>query len=253
MTTYTRFLGAALIASALLAAGPSEAAKAKKAKRVVAPAAAAAVVANDSPPVNDPFEPFNRGMFAVNETLDDVVLRPVAVVYSTVLPQPVQDGVANVFGNLDDVFTGLNNILQGKPDRAGKDFGRVLVNTTLGIGGLFDVGARMGLEKNDEDFGQTLGVWGVGPGPYLVLPLFGPSSGRDAVGRVTRTLADPRTHIPAAWGMSLIGANFVSARATRLQTEGLLDAASFDKYGFVRSSYLMRRESLVRDGAAGPR
>jgi phospholipid-binding lipoprotein MlaA len=230
----------ALCASFLLGA-PSEAAKPKN-KAVPTPPV------NEQPvSVNDPLEPLNRGIFEFNDIVDKLILKPVAIVYSTVLPRPVQDGVSNVFGNLDDVFTGLNNVLQGKPERAGKDFGRVIVNTTLGIGGLFDVGAMMGLEKAQEDFGQTLGVWGVAPGPYLVLPVFGPSSVRDAVGTGLRIAADPRRHLPDAWEWPLFGINLVSTRAQGLRTDGLLETASFDRYGFARSSYLMRRESLVRD------
>ncbi len=214
------------------------------------PAPAAAAVLAEAPAINDPFEPLNRGIFAVNRVVDDIVIRPLVTIYATVVPKPLQDGVANVFGNVDDAFSGVNNLLQGKPERAGKDFGRVLVNTTLGIGGIFDVGARMGIDKSDEDFGQTLGVWGIGAGPYVVLPLMGPSNVRDAIGRGVRIAADPRMQLPSEWAYPLMGLNFISFRAETQRAEGLLDAASFDRYGFVRSSYLMRRNAQIADEAS---
>ncbi len=229
------FLASALVGTPAFAAKP-------KAKPVPLPPPPAQQQVAD-----DPLEPLNRAIFEFNDLLDKLLLKPVATIYSTILPTPVQDGVSNVFGNLDDVYTGVNNILQGKPERAGKDFGRVLVNTTLGIGGIFDVGSRIGLEKSEEDFGQTFGVWGVSPGPYIVLPVLGPSTARDAVGRGVRIVSDPRMYLPPAWEWSLLGVNVVSLRARSLRTEGLLEQASFDRYGFVRSSYLMRREALVRD------
>lgn len=243
MTAFLRLTGAALLVVAL-ASGSAEA---SERKRKAAPAAPAPV---EAPVVNDPFEHVNRGIFAFNRVVDDFLIRPIVTIYTTVIPQPLQDGVANVFGNVDDAFSGVNNVLQGKPERAGKDFGRVLVNTTLGIGGIFDVGARMGLEKVDEDFGQTLAVWGVGGGPYVVLPLLGPSNVRDAIGRGARIAADPRMFLPAEWAYSAMGLNYISFRSQTMRTEGLLDAASFDRYGFVRSSYLMRRNALIADEAS---
>lgn len=197
----------------------------------------------------DPLEGVNRATFAFNETLDKAVLTPVAKGYRAVTPQFVRTGISNAFSNVGDVGTGVNNLLQGKPGSAISDIGRVLVNTTLGILGLFDVATPMGLEKNNEDFGQTLGKWGLGSGPYLVLPLLGPSTVRDTAGR----LADQYTsysryveHVPTR--NVLLGTQIIQIRADLLSTTQTLDEASLDKYQFVRDAFLQRRLNQVYDG-----
>jgi phospholipid-binding lipoprotein MlaA len=198
--------------------------------------------------VNDPIEPINRGIFAINEVLDMVIVKPIATIYNTVLPKPVRTGVSNVFGNLDDVFIGANHALQGRGKDAANSFGRVVLNTTFGVGGIVDLASMNGMPKGEGDFGQTFGVWGVGPGPYIVLPLMGPSNARDTVGRVARAASDPRTYMPDPWAYSLRGAEFVQIRADNLENTNLIDSSSLDKYGFTRSLYMQRRDALVKSG-----
>ena len=205
--------------------------------------------ASTSSPKADPWEGFNRGSFAVNEAIDKAVLTPLAKGYQAVTPSFIRSGVSNAFGNVGDVGSGLNNMLQGKPDRALSDFGRVLVNSTLGILGLFDVASPMGLDKNNEDFGQTLGRWGVGSGPYLVLPLLGPSTLRDAIGRVPdryTSYSHQVEHVPTS--NSLLGLDIIRTRAELLVTGKTLEEASLDKYQFLRDAFLQRRLSQVYDG-----
>lgn len=206
---------------------------------------------SDDVEVFDPLEPVNRIFFGLNDVVDLLVVRPVVAVWKGVVPQPLQNAVSNVFGNLDDAFAGASHALQGNGDQAANDFGRVVVNTTVGIGGLFDVASGMGLEKTRGDFGQTLGVWGFPAGPYLVLPLMGPSTARETVGRVGRAYLDPRNHMDPEWGYSLMALEFVQNRADSPVTDTLLDASSFDKYAFVRNLYLQRRAALVRAGLEG--
>ena len=143
----------------------------------------------------DPIEGYNRAMFAINDGVDQAVVRPVAVGYDAVLPSPIRKGVTNFFGNIADVFTGVNNILQGKIASGVSDFGRVVVNTTIGILGLFDVASEVGMEKHDEDFGQTFGSWGIPSGAYVVLPLLGPSTVRDTFGKVLDMETNPVANI----------------------------------------------------------
>lgn len=197
----------------------------------------------------DPWESVNRGTFAFNETLDAWLLKPIAQGYDAVTPAPVRTGVANFFGNVEDVWTGINSLLQGKPADAAHDFGRVVVNSTMGIAGLLDVASAMGLEKHSEDFGQTLAVWGVGNGPYVVLPLFGPRTLRDAGGFAFDLTADPVGQVnpdPARYGLSAV--RLIDVRAGLLPAEKVLDSAALDKYSYLRSAYLQRRRSLIFDG-----
>jgi phospholipid-binding lipoprotein MlaA len=205
----------------------------------------------------DPLEPFNRGVYKFNETVDKAVLKPVAKGYKAVMPPPLQAGVTNFFGNFSDVTTAINNLLQGKVRAALSDVGRVAVNSTVGILGIFDVASNVGLERHNEDFGQTLGVWGVAPGPYLVLPLLGPSDFRDTVGLVAAYYTDPEfylfTHSPENW--IVFGTRVINLRANLLDSERIFDAAAMDKYAFLRDAYLQRRRSLIYDGnppAEGP-
>jgi phospholipid-binding lipoprotein MlaA len=199
--------------------------------------------------VYDPLEPLNRVIFSVNDALDRSVVRPVAQAYVDVMPRLVRTGIANVFGNVSDAFSAINNLLQGKKEQLGSDLGRVLVNTTIGLGGIFDIASEANVEKYNEDFGQTLGWWGMGPGPYLVLPLLGPSSVRDAIGLVAQGLIDPVNQVtPAANQYELIGVRALDTRAGLLGTEDLVQGAALDKYTFIRSAYSQRRQSLVYDG-----
>lgn len=202
-------------------------------------------------PKADPLEGLNRTTFKVNETVDDYVLKPVAKGYQAVTPGFVRSGVSNAFSNIGDVGTSVNNLLQGKPANAISDVGRFLVNSTLGVLGLFDVATGMGLEKHEEDFGQTLGRWGVGSGPFLVLPILGPSTLRDTAAKpvdsytgYTRYMG----HVPTRNSTQAL--DIINFRANLLNTTSTLDEASLDKYQFIRDAYLQRRLSQVYDGKA---
>lgn len=198
----------------------------------------------------DPFESFNRGVYSFNEGVDKAILRPAAEVYQAVLPQFIRSSVSNFFGNINDVITALNNLLQGKFTTAYSDLGRVAINSTLGVLGLFDVASEAGIEKNQEDFGQTLGWWGVGDGPFIMLPFLGPSSGRDTVGRVVDYLSDPVTYVdPTRARNQLYGTRIVNRRAELLDASTVLQTAALDPYEFVRDAYLQRRRNLVHDGS----
>jgi phospholipid-binding lipoprotein MlaA len=197
----------------------------------------------------DPIEGFNRAMFGFNEGLDKVIIKPVAKGYDAVLPQPVQTGVANFFSNIADVFIGVNNLLQGKPIQAVSDGGRFLVNTTIGIVGIFDPASHLGLEKHDEDFGQTFGRWGVGDGAYVVLPVFGPRTARDTIGLGFDVYADPVanvSHVPTR--NTLLVVRTISDRADLLKADKIIEEAALDKYSYIRDAYLQRRRSLIYDG-----
>lgn len=194
----------------------------------------------------DPWESFNRPIFRFNDTVDTYALKPIAQGYRAVTPQFLEDGVHNVFGNIGDVGNLANNLLQGKLHNAGVDTGRLIFNTTFGVLGFFDVAKHMGLRKNDEDFGQTLGVWGLNSGPYLVIPLLGPSTVRDATGRVPDSFLTPypyMDHVPTR--NVTRGVQLVDTRANLLQAERLV---SGDKYIFIRNAYLQSREFKVKDG-----
>ncbi|MCO4863936.1 VacJ family lipoprotein [Cupriavidus sp. WGlv3] len=216
-------------------------------------AAAAAALAGcaTGPTANpkDPLEPFNREVSKINEDFDKGILRPVAELYADYTPTPVQRAVENFFSNVSDVYSAVNNLLQGKPTRAAEDTMRVAMNTVLGIGGLIDIATPAGLPKYKEDFGQTLGVWGVPAGPYLVLPLFGPSTFRDTAGMLVDRQADPSAYFyPVSLRNSLVGVRIVAGRAQLLGASNLLEQAALDKYSFLRDSYLQRRQYLIYDG-----
>jgi phospholipid-binding lipoprotein MlaA len=198
--------------------------------------------------VNDPIEPINRGIFAINELIDTILVKPIVITYNAVLPKPIRTGISNVFSNLDDVFIGANHALQGRGKDAGTSFGRVLINSTVGLGGLIDIASLNGLQKGEGDFGQTLGVWGVGAGPYIVLPLLGPSNARDTVGRAARIASDPRTYMSRPWSYSLTGLEFIQIKADNAENSNIVDSSSLDKYSFTRSLYMQRRNSLVTSG-----
>ncbi len=198
----------------------------------------------------DPLEGFNRSMFTFNDNLDQYVAKPLARGYKKITPDPIDRGISNFFSNLDEVSAILNNSLQLKFKDAASDLGRLAVNSTLGLLGFMDVATDMGLQKHHEDFGQTLGAWGMGPGPYLVLPVIGPSSGRDAVGFTADWFTNPLYYVVedagVSWGLYII--RFVDRRADLLKTTDLLESAALDPYSFMRESYLQRRLNQVYDG-----
>ena len=197
----------------------------------------------------DPWESYNRSMTKFNDAVDTAVLKPVATAYKEAVPQPVRTGVRNFFGNLGDVWSFVNNVLQAKPEGALHSFWRVVINTTMGLGGVLDPATEMRLERHREDFGQTLGRWGVPSGPYFVLPLLGPSTLRDTVALPVDAYGNPLGHvndIPVR--NTLIGVNVIQTRAGLLTTTDLLEAAALDKYSFQRDAYLQKRLSEVHDG-----
>ena len=197
----------------------------------------------------DPLEPLNRVTYKFNDMLDRAVIKPLAQGYQFIMPEPADQGVTNFFNNLADIRSALNNLLQAKIGRAFSDVGRVAINTTVGILGLIDVASNMNLPRYGEDFGQTLGVWGFGSGPYIVLPLLGPSTGRDSVGLVVDWYTDPITHISDdEWRWALRGLDLVDTRAGLLSASRVLEEAALDPYAFVRDAFLQRRQSLVYDG-----
>jgi phospholipid-binding lipoprotein MlaA len=198
---------------------------------------------------SDPWERYNRHMSEFNDRVDRAVLKPVAQGYSDYVPQPIRDCVGNVFANLYDVPNALNNLLQGKPVEAVSDICRVVINSTAGLAGCFDVASRMGLQRSDEDFGQTLGKWGSGPGPYFVWPFLGPSTVRDSVGRVVGFYTDPVDYVePVRLRNSMLGTRLVDTRASLLPAERLIEGAALDKYQFIRDGYLQRRNNQIYDG-----
>lgn len=197
----------------------------------------------------DPFEQYNRAMFQFNDIMDRAVVKPVSQGYKTVMPPPAQMMVSNVFSNLNDVVVTLNDLLQLKLTQAVSDASRVVINTTVGMFGIADVATVVGLEKHDEDFGQTLGHWGVGSGPYLVLPLLGPSSVRDTVGFYADIETSPlrkEGHVDIRNDAMVL--DFVAHRARLLDSETILDEAATDRYAFIRDAYLQRRQNEVYDG-----
>lgn len=202
------------------------------------------------PDPRDPWEPFNRSMFSVNDTLDRSVARPVARGYVKVVPQPMRTGVGNFFTNLNYPSTVANSLLQGKFAHFANDLGRLVVNTTLGIGGLFDPATQFGLAMNDEDLGQTLGKWGVPAGPYLMRPILGPSTVRDTFGDVADFYIDPKHYVTSPWlKYGLYVQEIVDRRAQLLSAESVQENA-YDRYAFVRNAWLQRREYLISDGAS---
>jgi len=199
--------------------------------------------------VNDPFEGYNRAMYSFNDVMDRAVIKPVAKVYDTVLPEPISWGVSNFFSNLTEITVILNDLLQLKFGQAFDDMGRFALNSTVGIAGIFDVAGHAGHKKNDEDFGQTLGFWGVEPGPYVVLPLFGPRNVRDSFGLIGDTYTHPVTyidHVPTR--NQIVATGLVDKRANLLGVEKVLDEAALDEYSYVRDAYTQRRQNLVYDG-----
>jgi len=213
-------------------------------------AAGCATTGNDP---RDPWEGTNRKIFAFNDAVDRAVLKPVAQGYQKVTPAFVREGVNDFFGNLEDVGASLNNFLQGKWSEGASDAGRVVVNTVFGVFGLWDVATPLGLDKHEEDFGQTLGWWGVPSGPYVVIPLLGPSSARDAPAK----LVDPQWYWPRLikndtvyWSVWTF--DKVRQRANLLKAESVLEEAALDRYTFIRDAWIQRRRNQVYDGHPPP-
>jgi phospholipid-binding lipoprotein MlaA len=201
----------------------------------------------------DPFEGFNRAMFSFNDTLDKVALKPVATAYKTVTPSFVQTGIGNFFGNLADVWTSANDFLQGKGNDGVSDISRVLINSTFGILGFIDVASKTGVPKHNEDFGQTLGTWGVGPGPYVMLPLFGPSTLRDTAALPLDVYGDPWAYKTPVYIRNIgTGVRLIDRRAQLLDASNLLEDAALDRYEFIRDGYLQQRQSKIDDGNSRP-
>jgi len=198
---------------------------------------------------HDPLEGYNRAMFDINDGLDKVLIKPLAEGYEGALPIPIRQGVTNFFSNIDDVLVAINNLLQGKPLEAVSDLGRFTVNSTLGILGVIDVASELGLEKHEEDFGQTMGRWGMGSGPYLVLPLLGPSTLRDGIGKAADIAADPVAQIDEVSRRNMtVAVRALNDRAGLLSADKIIEQAALDRYTYVRDAYLQRRRSLIYDG-----
>jgi phospholipid-binding lipoprotein MlaA len=195
---------------------------------------------------DDPWEGVNRAVFRFNDTLDTYALKPLAKGYQAIAPQFVEDGVHNFFKNIGDVNNLANDVLQAKPQAAGVDTARLIFNTTFGLLGFIDVGTRMGLQRNDEDFGQTLGYWGTPSGPYVVLPLLGPSTVRDAFGKVPDGYTRPYPYMDDVAARNvMLAADVIDTRASLLPAEKLING---DKYVFLRNAFLQNREFKVKDG-----
>lgn len=200
---------------------------------------------------HDPFESYNRAVYQFNNALDSAVIKPAAKGYAAVVPEPVDRGITNFFSNLDDAIVLVNDLLQLKLTQAVSDATRIVVNTTIGLLGVIDVATPTGLKKHREDFGQTLGYWGVGSGPYLVLPFFGPSSPRDGIGLyVDYSQFDPTFNLveDTAARNAMFAVDVIDTRASLLSASRLLEIAALDPYAFTREAYLQRRQYLVYDG-----
>jgi len=240
---------------------PTAAKAAKKAAKSVKHAAKkpagenitdAEILAQSAAEANDPFEPLNRLIFGFNEVLDMVVLTPISYTYRAIVPDPIRAGVSGVIANVKAPVTFVNDLLQGKPERAKTTLMRFLINTTAGMGGFVDAAEAAGFEKHTEDFGQTLAVWGVGPGPYLVVPVFGPATPRHIVGRVADTAAAPTTWILADFGLlersAPTIADLVTGHEAILDDVKTLRETSPDFYASVRDIYRQTRSTAVLDG-----
>ena len=200
----------------------------------------------------DPWEGYNRSMFRFNDAVDTAVLKPVATAYRDVVPQPVRTGVGNFFGNLSDAWSFVNNVLQGQGEGAYNSMVRFSVNTVLGIGGLFDIASEAGIQRKKQDFGQTLGRWGVPTGPYLMLPFWGPSTVRDASGMVVDAFGYPaNTMDDVRWRNSLYALRVVNRRAELLTAGDVLDSVALDKYSLIRDVYLRSRIGGAVSGGDG--
>ncbi|TMG83901.1 MAG: VacJ family lipoprotein [Betaproteobacteria bacterium] len=206
-----------------------------------------------APNKDDPFEPWNRTMYDVHQAVDGTIVKPIAQAYVTATPELIRTGISNFFGNIDDLFTGINNMLEGRGDQAGDDFGRVLLNSTFGMGGILDLASMMGITKDKKDFGITFGKWGAPQGPYFFVPLFGPTTLRDGTGTVVRIFLSPIGYInEIPVRNTLYGVGYLDTRAQALSAESVLDTAAIDRYRFLRNAYLKNRRYQVYDGKPPP-
>ncbi len=198
----------------------------------------------------DPLEPMNRKFYAANEALDKYAVKPVVNTYIKITPALIRAAIANFFDNIGDIFSSINGLLQGKPVKAGADLSRFVINTTLGMAGFVDIASKMGIESGNEDLGQTLGYWGLGQGPYLFLPLLGPTTFRDGSGLGVQFYADPLDYVIEDPGVrnGVTALRIIDARADAEDVVNLVDRAALDRYRFIRSAYLQRRLYLVHDG-----
>ncbi len=215
---------------------------------------AGGAVAEEYENPRDPWEGYNRGMFAINEALDTVIAKPIAQAYEFIIPEPIRILVTNVFSNLSDVVIGINDLLQGRGEQAFNDFGRVVINTTLGFGGLFDVAGNAGWYKSTNDFGVTFGRWGAPTGPYFVLPVLGPSNIRDTFGWAADIAASPLSIVvtdPTAFWTAW-GVNYINTRANLFPAEKIIEEAATDKYSYLRDAFMQNRLNLINEGAPPP-
>lgn len=221
----------------------------KPAAALLAAALACGCATTGATDPRDPLEGFNRSVHRFNDAMDRALFNPISRTYKAVLPEIVDRGITNFFSNLGDVAVIANDILQGKGDQAVSDIARVVFNTTIGIGGFFDVSSRIGLPKHDEDLGQTLATWGVGSGPYLVMPFLGPTTLRDAAGfGIQTTFLYPVSYVEHdGYRAGLLALNYVDFKADLLSAQRILDDAGVDSYDFVKNAYLERRENLIHD------
>lgn len=197
----------------------------------------------------DPLEPFNRGVYQFNDTVDVAVLKPVAIAYRDYTPDLLRQGVRNFFNNLQDGWSVVNNALQLKGQSTSDSFGRFLLNSTFGLGGIFDLASDLGIDRSTKDFGHTLGYWGVAPGPYLVLPFMGPSTLRDTLARPVDTLGTVTTHIShVPTRNTVFVVELVDRRESFLKATEMLEQVALDPYTFTRDAFLQRRRSAVYDG-----
>ncbi len=197
---------------------------------------------------NDPLERYNRAMYSFNEAADKAVIKPIAKGYDAIVPAQINLGVSNFFSNLNDITVVINDVLQLKFIQALQDAGRFVINSTIGIGGLFDVASTIGYYKHNEDFGQTLGVWGVASGPYIVLPFFGSSTLRDSFGLVGDMYTDPAIYVHDDARYALIATRVIDRRAYLLGIEKMIEQMSVDQYTFIRDAWQQRRQYLIYDG-----
>ncbi len=206
-----------------------------------------------APSREDPFEPMNRALYQFHDTVDTAVVKPVAQAYIDVVPELIRTGVSNVFNNIEDLISAVNDLLQGKLDKLDDDLGRVLLNTVWGVGGIFDLASMVGIERGNEDFGQTFGAWGLPQGPYLFVPFFGPTTVRDGSGAIVRVMVGPVGYIgEVPLRNSLYGLGAVDLRAQALSAGAIVDTAALDRYLFIRNAYLQRRRYLLYDGKPPP-
>jgi phospholipid-binding lipoprotein MlaA len=229
---------------------PDTTARAVVWRRIGLAVVAASVLAGcaTGPNPKDPFEKFNRGVFTFNDAVDRVALKPAATAYKEVLPTFVQTGVSNFFGNLSDLWSSVNNLLQGKGRDGMSDFMRFSLNSTFGMAGVLDIASEAGMHKHSEDLGQTLGAWGIDPGPYIMIPLLGPSTLRDTIVLPIDIYADPWAYkYPVKWRNVGIAVRAIDQRAAVLDASNLMEEAALDRYEFIRDGFLQRRQSRITD------